>query len=161
MSFEVGQVIEGKVTGITKFGAFVEIEPGVNGMVHISEIAATYVSEIRDFLKEGQTVKAKVLSIGDNGKVSLSIKKALPPQQNNFQGRSRRPAPSPSSEPRRPANFDWNERKNEPASFEDMMTRFKQNSNDKMSGMKQRPSETRRSGGYSSRKGFNSRPDDY
>ena len=161
MSFEVGSIIEGKVTGITKFGAFVEIEPGVNGMVHISEIAATFVSEIRDFIKEGQNVKVKVLSIGDNGKVSLSIKKALPPQTNSGAPRSRRPAqPANLGQPKRPAEFDWNESKNEPTSFEDMMTRFKQNSNDKMSGMKQRPAETRRSG-YSSRKNFNARPDDY
>ncbi|MCD8095120.1 MAG: S1 RNA-binding domain-containing protein [Ruminococcus sp.] len=78
MQLEVGKIYDGKVTGITKFGAFVELEKGTTGMVHISEVAATYVNEIKDFLTEGQQVKVKVLSLGDNGKISLSIKKALP-----------------------------------------------------------------------------------
>ncbi len=78
MQLEVGKIYEGKVTGITKFGAFIELEKGVTGMVHISEVANTYVSEIKDHLTEGQTVKVKLLSLGDNGKISLSIKKALP-----------------------------------------------------------------------------------
>lgn len=74
---EVGAVLEGKVTGITKFGAFVELPGGKTGMVHISEVAPTYVKEIRDYVTENQTVKVKVLSIGDDGRVSLSIKKAM------------------------------------------------------------------------------------
>lgn len=78
MQLEVGKIYEGKVTGITKFGAFVELEKGTTGMVHISEIANTYVNEIKDHLTEGQTVKVKVLSLGEGGKISLSIKKALP-----------------------------------------------------------------------------------
>ena len=78
MQLEVGSVVEGKVTGITKFGAFVELPDGKTGMVHISEVAPTYVKEIRDFVTENQTVKVKILSIGDDGKVSLSMKKAVP-----------------------------------------------------------------------------------
>lgn len=78
MQLEVGKIYEGKVTGITKFGAFVELDKDTTGMVHISEIANTFVSEIKDHIQEGQTVKVKVLNVGDDGKISLSIKKALP-----------------------------------------------------------------------------------
>lgn len=78
MQLEVGKIYEGKVTGITKFGAFVELDKDTTGMVHISEVANTFVSEIKDFLQEGQTVKVKVLSLGEDNKISLSIKKALP-----------------------------------------------------------------------------------
>ena len=88
MQLEVGAILEGKVTGITKFGAFVELEGGKTGMVHISEVAPTFVREIRDFVTEGQTVKVKVLSIGEDGKISLSMKKSGP-------------APSAGSPPRR------------------------------------------------------------
>ena len=87
MQLEVGGIYEGKVTGITKFGAFVSFEGGQTGMVHISEVAPTFVTEIRDFVTEGQTVKVKVLSISEEGKISLSMKKALPEDQ---QRKSRR-----------------------------------------------------------------------
>lgn len=75
MQLEVGKIYEGKVTGITKFGAFVELDKDTTGMVHISEVANTFVNEIKDHLTEGQTVKVKVLNLGDDGKISLSIKK--------------------------------------------------------------------------------------
>ena len=81
MQLEVGKIYEGKVTGITKFGAFVELDKDTTGMVHISEVANTFVSEIKDHITEGETVKVKVLSLGDDGKISLSIKKALPQQE--------------------------------------------------------------------------------
>ena len=86
MQLDVGKIYEGKVTGITKFGAFVEIEPGTTGMVHISEVANTFVSEIKDHLTEGQSVKVRVLAVNDDGKISLSIKKALdtPPGRKDF-----------------------------------------------------------------------------
>ena len=77
MQLEVGMVLEGKVTGITKFGAFVELPGGKTGMVHISEVAPTFVKEIRDFVTENQSVKVKVLNINEDGKVSLSMKKAV------------------------------------------------------------------------------------
>ena len=98
MQLEVGGIYEGKVTGITKFGAFVSFEGGQTGMVHISEVASTFVTEIRDFVSEGQTVKVKVLSINEAGKISLSMKKALPEDQ------QRRPARRPDGPPqgRRP-----------------------------------------------------------
>ena len=155
MQLEVGEIYEGKVTGITKFGAFVSFEGGQTGMVHISEIAPTFVNEIHDFVSEGQTVKVKVLSISDEGKISLSMKKALPPEE---QHRSRRPAqgpkkprqprPEPQPGPGRPGDFEWQGRRNDSGSFEDMMSRFKQTSDEKMSDLK-RGNEPRR--GYSRR----------
>lgn len=88
MELEVGAVYEGKVTSIMKFGAFVALEGGKSGLVHISEIANTYVSEVRDFLQEGQTVRVKLLAVKD-GKLDLSIKKAQPAPE--------RPAQRPAS----------------------------------------------------------------
>ena len=127
MQLEVGTVLEGKVTGITKFGAFVELPGGKTGMVHISEVAPTFVKEIRDFVTENQTVKVKVMSISEDGKVSLSMKKAIAPPP-----RGSAPVPSPA----RPGNYEWQARRNDSASFEDMMSKFKQTSDEKMSDLK-------------------------
>ena len=135
MQFEVGSILEGKVTGITKFGAFVELPGGKTGMVHISEVAPTFVKEIRDHLTENQEVKVKVLKIGDDGKISLSIKQALPA-----------PTRKPMHGNRRPV-ADWQKPKSEPVTFEDMMAKFKQTSDEKMSDLK-RVTEGKR-GGYS------------
>lgn len=77
MSFAVGQVVEGKVTGITNFGAFVELSPGMTGLVHISEVADVYVKDIKDFIQLNDQVKVKILSIQD-GKIGLSIRQAQP-----------------------------------------------------------------------------------
>lgn len=140
MQLEVGAILEGKITGITNFGAFVELPGGKTGMVHISEIAPTFVKEIRDFVTEDQTVKVKVLSIGDDGKISLSIKKAMDPPPR----RERTGAPRPGRTPRaprpsqsRPGNYEWQaSRRNEGGSFEEMMARFKQTSDEKMSDLK-------------------------
>lgn len=68
MQLEVGEIYEGKVTGITKFGAFVSFEGGRTGMVHISEVAPVFVNEIKDFVTEGQVVKVKVLSVSEEGR---------------------------------------------------------------------------------------------
>ena len=76
MVLEVGNIYEGRVTGITKFGAFVSMEGGKSGLVHISEIANSFVSDIGQHVKQGQTVKVKVLSITEEGKVNLSLKRA-------------------------------------------------------------------------------------
>ena len=137
MQLEVGQIYEGKVTGITKFGAFVSFENGQTGMVHISEVAPTFVNEIKDFVTEGQTVKVKVLAISEEGKISLSIKKALPedqqrrPQRRQEGGRGgnrerqpRAPRPVPQPSQGRPGDFEWQSRRNDSGSFEDMMSRF-------------------------------------
>lgn len=77
MSFAVGQVVEGKVTGITNFGAFVELSPGTTGLVHISEVADVYVKDIKDFVQLNDQVKVKILSM-QNGKIGLSIRQAQP-----------------------------------------------------------------------------------
>ena len=173
MQLEVGEIYEGKVTGITQFGAFVSFEGGRTGMVHISEVAPVFVNEIKDFVTEGQTVKVKVLSISEEGKVSLSIKKALPEDQQRRPapkrpegergdrgGHARRgqgagrpprgPRPAPQPSPGRPGDFEWQSRRNDSGSFEDMMSRFKQTSDEKMSDLK-RATDSRRGGGYSRR----------
>lgn len=160
MQLEVGGIYEGKVTGITKFGAFVSFEGGQTGMVHISEVAPTFVTEIRDFVSEGQTVKVKVLSINEEGKISLSMKKALPEDQQRRPARRtdaprregarppRQPRPAPQQGPARPGDFEWQSRRNDSGTFEEMMSRFKQTSDEKMSDLK-RGNESRR--GYSRR----------
>ncbi|HBR29737.1 MAG TPA: RNA-binding protein S1 [Firmicutes bacterium] len=85
MSFAVGQVVEGKVTGITNFGAFVELTPGTTGLVHISEVADVYVKDIKDFVQLNDQVKVKILSM-QNGKIGLSIRQAQPkPSRQNLQ----------------------------------------------------------------------------
>ncbi len=125
MGLEVGAIIEGKVTGITKFGAFVELEGGKVGLVHISEISNVFVKEINDHVQEGQMVKVKILNIGNNGKVELSIKKA----NENFVPKQNFHSPREASKNRNvsPAN-----------SFEDMMTKFKKLSDEKLSDFKKK-----------------------
>ena len=74
MSFQVGQVVEGKVVKITNFGAFVELDDGTQGLIHISQISRNYVKNVSDYLRVGEVVKAKVREVKGNGKVDLSIK---------------------------------------------------------------------------------------
>ena len=76
MSISKGQILEGTVTGITKFGAFVELSTGETGLVHISEVADSYVNDVNEFLKVKDTVKVKVINVDDKGKVGLSIRQA-------------------------------------------------------------------------------------
>lgn len=78
MELEIGAIQEGKVTGITKFGAFVLLPGGKSGLVHISEIANAYVNDVNDYLKVGDAVKVKILSVNEAGKINLSIKQAQP-----------------------------------------------------------------------------------
>ncbi len=142
MQLEVGTIVEGKVTGFTSFGAFIDLGEGKKGLVHISEVASDYVKEISDHLTVGQDVKVKVLSIGDDGKISLSIKKV------NEETKPRQPRPQRSS---RPANVWQGTAKstdNANASFEDMMARFKQVSDEKMSDLKR---DSKHGGGYNRR----------
>ena len=81
MEFGVGSILDGKVTGITKFGAFVSLPEGRSGLVHISEIAYSYVNEVSEHLKEGQEVKVKVIGIDQSNRINLSIKQVTPPPQ--------------------------------------------------------------------------------
>ena len=137
MQLEVGQIVEGKVTGITKYGAFVSINENTSGMVHISEVARNYVTDIHEFLKENDVVKAKVISIGDDGKISLSIKQALPPVEKSERG-ERRPREKKTQPPKIDPTCTWAPKKQEPASFEEMMSRFKQTSDEKFSDLKKK-----------------------
>ncbi|MFR1037041.1 MAG: S1 RNA-binding domain-containing protein [Acutalibacteraceae bacterium] len=124
MQVEVGAIVEGKVTGLTNFGAFVSLPDGKTGMVHISEVAPTYVKEIRDYLTENQEVKVKVLSVGDDGRVSLSIKRAMEPEQQRPPQRQQRPG---GGHQRRSSPPVWQGSKpvqTENLSFEDMMARL-------------------------------------
>ncbi len=146
---EIGQIVEGKVTGLTSFGAFVSLPEGKSGMVHISEVSNAFVKEIKDHLSEGQDVKVKIIGISDEGKISLSIKKAMPEEQQ----RDSRPARPNRPQRSRPANV-WQgqaERKDPSSmSFEDMMARFKQVSDEKITDLK-RSGEAKHGGGYSRR----------
>lgn len=128
MSIEVGNKLKGKVTGIKKFGAFVELPEGKSGLVHISEVADNYVENVEDHLTVGDEVEVKVLSIGDDGKVSLSIKKA--------KDRPRKPQPSPKSQPKSAPK---------PEDFEKKLSNFLKDSEDKLSTIK-RQTESRRGG---------------
>lgn len=131
MQLEIGKIYEGKVKGITQYGAFIDINGGGTGMVHISEIANTYVSEIRDHLTENQEVKVKVIGINEAGKVSLSIKKAV--DNPASQQKQRR------NDSQRTRGVVWEPKKQTPMSelsFEDMLSRFKQNSEERMCDIK-------------------------
>ena len=91
MDWQVGDILEGKVSGITKFGAFVLLPGGKSGLVHISEVANAFVSDVSEHVQVGQQVKVKLLSVTPEGKINLSIKRALPSE----------PAPRPEARPRR------------------------------------------------------------
>ena len=138
MELTVGAILEGKVKTITKFGAFIALPGNRTGMVHISEVAHVYVSDIHDFLTEGQDVKVKIIEIDPTGKINLSIKKTqeAPPRQS-------RPRPVQSAAPaarKAPQN-------KEPASFDEMLKQFMADSDSKISSIRQysdHKSKTRR-----------------
>ena len=143
MQIEAGMILEGRVTGIKPFGAFVEFEPGVSGLVHISEVSTGFVENIADVLQMGQTVKVKVVSVSPEGKIALSIRKALP------QPEGERPARPRSSRPaQREAPRVWQpprQQENDNLSFEDMMNRYTQRSEEKIGDLN-RSVENRRGG---------------
>ncbi len=123
---EIGKIYTGKVRSITSYGAFVEVEQEnekpITGMVHISEVANTYVKDIREYLTEDQEVKVIVLQITEQGKISMSIKKALPDDEKRSYRKPNRETHSQKQE------TDMN--------FEDMMNRFKQHSEERISDIK-------------------------
>lgn len=165
MQIEEGAILSGKITGLTDFGAFVEIEGGKTGMVHISEVSNTYIKDIKEKLSVGQEVKVMVITVTPEGKISLSMKRleeapaAHHPAhgggyaQRSAQGAGGRPQQRPRE--RRSSPQVWNGPKQTAPvgeqSFEDMMNRFKQVSDEKMTDLK-RASESKR-GGYSRRGG--------
>lgn len=125
MSIPVGSILDGVVTGITKFGAFVELPGGKTGLVHISEVADAYVKDVNDYLKDRDKVKVKVISIDEKGKIGLSIKQGQP-----------RPVPVPRAVPK--------------VSFEDKMSRFLKDSEERQTDLK-RNTESKRGGRGASR----------
>ena len=134
MEFGVGSIVDGKVTGITKFGAFVALPEGRSGLVHISEIAYSYVNEVSDHLKEGQEVKVKVIGIDQNNRINLSIKKVTePPPRPAGGGQGGRPRSGggrPGGFAPRPAA------PKEPTDFEDRLKQFMQSSDSKLSELR-------------------------
>lgn len=127
MPLEVGAVVEGRVTGITHFGAFVELQPGVTGLVHISEVADAYVRDIKDYLKENDQVKVKIINM-DRGKIGLSIRQA-----------------NPGASPVRP-------RVSNPRQFEDRLARFMKDSDERLGEL--RRSQDSKRGGRGTRRDF-------
>ena len=140
MQVEIGQIYEGTVTGMTGFGAFVKLPTGESGMVHISEVATVYVNDIKEHLKEGQTVKVKVLGVNDNNKISLSIKQTIPPAPPE-----ERPRRRPERRSSRPQTWQGTPPSADPSSmsFEDMMAKFKHDSDEKMSDLRRSSPEVR------------------
>ncbi len=146
---EVNSIIEGKVSGITKFGAFVDLPDGKTGMVHISEVSRGFVNDINEVLKIGDTVKVKVVSV-ENQKIALSIKQAIPkPDKAYYKPKSKKQPYTPAPPVTSPGDYEWqNDTQNNSSSFEDMMLSFKRRSEDKISDLKRSSGESR---GYSRR----------
>ena len=136
MEFGVGSVLDGKVTGITKFGAFVSLPENKSGLVHISEIAYSYVNDVHEHLSEGQQVKVKIIGIDDAGRINLSIKKATEPP----------PRPTPRPQTSRERSFAPPAAK-ESASFEDRLKQFMAASDSKLSDLRSAERRTSRRGG--------------
>ena len=150
MAIEVGNVFEGRVTGVKPFGAFVALPEGRVGMVHISEVSNEFVQDIAAVLHDGDTVKVQVINVAPDGKIALSIKRLLPPPPRQpREGRGPRPgaprdggrsgaprgAGRPPRQPRDAAPRVWQPKapaRSDNLSFEDMMSRFKSQSEEKM-----------------------------
>jgi S1 RNA binding domain protein len=130
----VGEILEGKVTGITKFGAFVSLPDGTSGLVHISEIANTFVNDVHDFVSEGQTVKVKIIGVNENGKINLSIKKAMPPEPRpEGEQRPQRPYQPRQDRPQRQPFTPKSSAPPAEATFEDKLKQFMQDSDNRIS----------------------------
>ncbi len=134
MLVEVGKVVEGKVSGITSFGAFIQLPDGKTGLVHISEVADEYVKDINTHLKDSQVVKVKIISVDKNNKISLSIKKAMEPK--------------PVNRTNRPVDIDWNRNSTDNLSFEERLAKFMKDSDEKLHDLKKNFESKRGSGGY-------------
>ena len=168
MAIEVGNVFEGRVTGVKPFGAFVALPEGRVGMVHISEVSNEFVQDIAAVLHDGDTVKVQVINVAPDGKIALSIKRLLPPPPRPpREGRGPRPgaprdggrssaprgAGRPPRQPRDAAPRVWQPKapaRPDNLSFEDMMSRFKSQSEEKMADL-DHETNNRRGGGYAPR----------
>ncbi|WP_042479052.1 S1 domain-containing RNA-binding protein [Bacillus ndiopicus] len=141
MSIEVGSKLQGKVTGITNFGAFVELPDGKTGLVHISEVADNYVKDINELLKVGDEVEVKVMNVEADGKIGLSIRKA-------------KPQPERPERPQRPRRDNRSNERNDrqpKETFEQKMARFLKDSDERLTTLK-RATESKR-GGRGARRG--------
>ena len=137
MEFTVGAVLEGKVKSITNFGAFVALPEGKTGLVHISEVANTYVSDIREHLTEGQDVKVMVINT-DGGKLNLSIKRLEPKPQREFKPDTRRREGAPAQpRPARQAPTPPPAPKTADQLFEEKLKQFMSESDSKISSIRQ------------------------
>ena len=144
MELTVGAIVEGKVKSITNFGAFIALPENKTGMVHISDVANTYVSDIHDFLTEGQTVKVMVIGV-DGNKINLSIKRLEPKPQREQRGnpefRSGAPrrenAPQNPQKPARPAPPPPPAPKTADQLFEEKLKKFMSESDSKISSIRQ------------------------
>ena len=159
MAIEVGGVVEGTVTGITKFGAFVDLGDHKVGLVHISEVADVYVNDVKDFLNEGQKVKVKVLTIDENGKIGLSIKRLQPKKPEQTQPQAPRAAaagtgnrfshaPHAAHAPHRPMGGGDFHRpagwfSSGPLSFEDKLSKFLKDSDERLTDLKKKTDSKR------------------
>lgn len=132
MPVSVGDILEGKITDVMQYGVFVKLGEGKSGLVHISEVSNEYVEDINQVVKKGDTVKVKVLSIDDSGKISLSMKKALP------------------REDKKPRNTMKEKKVEEgPLTLDDMLSKFLKDSDERQLDLK-RSMESKR--GYSKRR---------
>lgn len=136
MDLEVGAVVDGVVTGITNFGAFVQLPEGKVGLIHISEVSNVFVKDVHDFLKDQQKVTVKVVSIDPNGKVGLSLKALMPAVTPPRRSMEKRPIQAEQAAP---------------ASFEDKLSKFMKDSDDRLLDLK-RNTESKR-GGRGARRG--------
>ena len=154
MSIEVGNKLQGKVTGITKFGAFVELAEGSTGLVHISEVADKYVKDINDHLKVGDVVEVKVINVEKDGKIGLSIKKAIDRPERpvrNDRGDRGDSRGDHSGRPRHGSGRSNDNHRAPKENFESKMARFLKDSEDRLSSLK-RNTESKR-GGRGARRG--------
>lgn len=160
MSIEVGSIVDGVVSGITNFGAFINLPENKVGLVHISEVADVYVKDVNDFLKEQDKVKVKILSVDDKGKIALSVKQAQEkkpeerPQQReqrSFNARPQRESGAPmrhegfraSGGDFRRSNSRFSGGSN--ASFEDKLSRFLKDSDERLTDLS-RKTDSKRGG---------------
>lgn len=135
MEFTPGTVLDGTVRSIAGFGAFINLPEGKTGLVHISEVASTFVTDIHQHLTEGQTVRVKILNTDERGRMSLSIKQAEnPPARKPAEERPARRSPRPQS---------FQPVRTEPESFEEKLKQFMVDSNSKISGVRQYEHRTR------------------
>lgn len=128
MSLAIGSIVEGRVTGITNFGAFIDLGDGITGLVHISEVADSYVRDVSEHVKENETIKVKVIAI-ENGRVGLSIRQVL--------GEVVRPKPERKFNSPRP------DRRMPAPSFEDKLARFLKESDERISDLKKNQNSKR------------------